>query len=508
MFVRYVRLDSPQGRSPAFNMMRMLVALSASAVLAACSVARPPTDLVVDLPERWSAAPLPHQGSTEALGDWWARFDDPVLSDWIARAQRNSPDIASARAQVFSARATLAGAAAQGRPQADAVAIASRGITDTATPLGTTLSAGLQASWAVDLWGGNSARVGSARAQQDAAGARWHEARVLVAAEVAQLYFGQRLCSEQLGVALRDRDSRQVTAESNAVTERAGLTAPAVAALARASAAESVARWRTQQAQCERQLKSIAALTAQPEADVRRQLDGAPDLNAWLASGRVDRLLQVSAVPAEVLRQRPDVYRAQRELVAASEDVGVARAALRPGLTLQGSVLRNRFSGGGLEFTANSWSIGPITLSLPLLGRDALRASADSAQARYEAAASAYAATLRQAVAEVEQSLVTLTSLSERLAATEAAQAGYNRSLEATEARYRVGFANLNELEEARRLKLNADSSAVALQQERLNAWLDLYVALGGGFDPATTADALNTDDANNASNNVANQPR
>jgi outer membrane protein, multidrug efflux system len=516
MFVRYVRLDSgarnpenpPQGRSPAFNMMRMLVALSASAVLAACSVARPPTDLAVDLPERWAAAPLPHQGSTEALGDWWARFDDPVLSDWIARAQRNSPDIASARAQVFSARATLAGAEAQGRPQADAVAIASRGITDTATPLGTTLSAGLQASWAVDLWGGNSARVGSARAQQDAAGARWHEARVLVAAEVAQLYFGQRLCREQLGVALRDRDSRQVTAESNAVTERAGLTAPAVAALARASAAESVARWRTQQAQCERQLKSIAALTAQPEADVRRQLDGAPDLNAWLASGRVDRLLQVSAVPAEVLRQRPDVYRAQRELVAASEDVGVARAALRPGLTLQGSVLRNRFSGGGLEFTANSWSIGPITLSLPLLGRDALRASADSAQARYEAAASAYAATLRQAVAEVEQSLVTLTSLSERLAATEAAQAGYNRSLEATEARYRVGFANLNELEEARRLKLNADSSAVALQQERLNAWLDLYVALGGGFDPATTADALNTDDANNASNNVANQPR
>ncbi len=516
MFVRYVRLDSgarnpenpPQGRSPAFNMMRMLVALSASAVLAACSVARPPTDLVVDLPERWAAAPLPHQGSTEALGDWWARFDDPVLSDWIARAQRNSPDIASARAQVFSARATLAGAEAQGRPQADAVAIASRGITDTATPLGTTLSAGLQASWAVDLWGGNSARVGSARAQQDAAGARWHEARVLVAAEVAQLYFGQRLCREQLGVALRDRDSRQVTAESNAVTERAGLTAPAVAALARASAAESVARWRTQQAQCERQLKSIAALTAQPEADVRRQLDGAPDLNAWLASGRVDRLLQVSAVPAEVLRQRPDVYRAQRELVAASEDVGVARAALRPGLTLQGSVLRNRFSGGGLELTANSWSIGPITLSLPLLGRDALRASADSAQARYEAAASAYAATLRQAVAEVEQSLVTLTSLSERLAATEAAQAGYNRSLEATEARYRVGFANLNELEEARRLKLNADSSAVALQQERLNAWLDLYVALGGGFDPATTADALKTDDANNASNNVANQPR
>ena len=116
----------------------------------------------------------------------------------------------------------------------------------------------------------------------------------------------------------------------------------------------------------------------------------------------------------------------------------------------------------------------------------------------------AYARTLRQAVAEVEQSLVTLSGLSERLVATETAVAGYSRSFEATEARYRVGFANLNELEEARRLKLSADSSAVALQQERMDAWLQLYVALGGGFDPAAipatyTGDALNP----NASNDV-----
>ncbi|QRR32573.1 efflux transporter outer membrane subunit [Hydrogenophaga sp. YM1] len=485
-------------------MKRLLVALAAGALLGACSVGRPPTEVPVDLPERWMAPPLAHQGSTQALGDWWARFDDPVLSDWIARAQRHSPDIASARAQVFAARAALAGAEAQGRPQANAVAIASRGRTDVNTPLGTTLSAGVQASWAVGLWDEGQGRVDSAQAQQDAAGARWHEARVLVASEVAQLYFGQRLCREQLTVALNDRDSRRVTADSNEVTERAGLTAPAVAALARASAAEGVARWRSQDALCERQVKSIAAITAQPEADVRAQLGGAPDLKAWLASGRVERLLGVNAVPAEVLRQRPDVYRAQRELVAASEDVGVARAALRPGLTLQGSVLRNHFSGGGLDFAANSWSIGPITLSLPLLGRGALHASADSAQARYEAAAMAYARTLRQAVAEVEQSLVTLSGLSERLAATETAVAGYSRSFEATEARYRVGFANLNELEEARRLKLSADSSAVALQQERMDAWLQLYVALGGGFDPAAipatyTGDALNP----NASNDV-----
>ena len=112
------------------TMTRLLMALAASALVGACSVSRPPTDLPVELPERWMAPPLAHQGSTQALDDWWARFDDPVLSDWIARAQRHSPDIASARAQVFAARAALAGAEAQGRPQVNAVATANRGVTD------------------------------------------------------------------------------------------------------------------------------------------------------------------------------------------------------------------------------------------------------------------------------------------------------------------------------------------------------------------------------------------
>lgn len=469
-------------------MKHLLAATACAVLLSACSVTKPPADVAVVLPGTWYAPPLAHQGSTQALTTWWSRFDDPVLADWVARAQLLSPTVASARSQVFTARATRFGVEAQNGPQVNAVANATRGITDPTIPLGTSLSAGLQASWAVGLWGENAARLGSAQAQQDAASAGWHEARVLVASELAQLYFSQRLCREQLAVALRDRDSRAVTAQNNSTSERAGLTAPAVAALARASGAESAARYRQQEEVCERQVKSLTALTGVPEPEVRQQLAAAP---ALLSSERLESLLTVNAVPAEVIRQRPDVYRAQRELVAASEDVGVAKAALLPGLSLSGSLLRNRLSGEGTTATFNTWAIGPISLSLPLLGRDALRASNDSAQARYEAAAIAYAGTLSQAVAEVEQALVSLASLRERGAATETAQAGYEQSLKGTEARYRVGLANLNELEEARRLKLNADSSAVNLQQERINAWIQLYVALGGGFDPVNNPNAL-----------------
>lgn len=462
-------------------MKRSLAALGCAAFLAGCAVSRPPAPPEPDLPTQWWAPVLPHQGQGADLTGWWSRLGDPVLTDWIDRAQQHSPSLAAARANIASARAAEAVTEVANGPQVAAVASASRGKPDAAAPVGTALGVGLQAAWVIDLWGQSAAEGASARAQVQAAEAGWHEARVVVAAELARLYVSQRLCQAQLAVATGDRDSRGATARSSAVTERAGLTAPAVLALAQASHAEAQARTQAQAEQCERQIKALVALTALPEPTVRAQLQP-----GWAPATMP--ALSVQAVPAEVLRQRPDVLRSQRELVAAGEAAGAARAALWPNLSLSGSVLRNRYSTSGGSTSFNTWSVGPLTLTLPLVGRSALTGNADAAQARYEAAAAAYAATLRQAVAEVEQALVTLSGLEQRLTATDTAVAGYTRSFLATEARHRVGLASLPELEEARRLRLNAESSAIALQQERFNAWVALYLALGGGFDPARTA--------------------
>jgi outer membrane protein, multidrug efflux system len=461
-------------------MKRLIAVLACTVLLGACAANRPLPPASPELPAQWYAPPLAHQGSTADLANWWARLGDPVLSDWIERAQAISPSVAAARAQVAGAQAALAASDALAGPQVALVGSAARGRQDIAAPLGTAVGAGLQAAWVIDLWGRAAAETASARASEEAARAGWHEARVVVAAEVARLYVAHRLCLAQLDVAGNDRDSRGATARSSAVTEGVGLTAPAVLALARASHAEAQARTQAQAEQCERQIKALVALTAVPEPALREQLAQQP---GW----RLDAMppLAVQAVPAEVIRQRPDVTRAQRELVAAGEAAGAARAALLPSLNLSGSLLRNRFTTGGGSTDFNTWSVGPLTLNLPLIGRPALNANADAAQVRYEAAAQAYAATLRQAVAEVEQALVTLSGLQLRQAATDTAVAGYSQSFRSTEARHRVGLAPLHELEDARRLRLNAESSAIALQLERFNAWVALYLALGGGFDPA-----------------------
>ncbi len=453
----------------------------AATLLGACATTALPPSEPATLPAAWYAPPLPHGGSSADLAQWWARFNDPVLADWQTRAQAQSPSLAEARTRVFQARAQLRGEQSASAPQVAAVASASRGV-QLGQPLASSLGAGVQASWALDIWGGARAGVNAAQARQDAAGAGWHEARVLVASELASLYFGQRLCRVQLQVTQDDRDSRAVTARATAQSEGAGLTAPAVAGLARASAAEAASRYQQQFQVCEQQIKSLVALTGLAEPVLRTQLAQAPALPAGPA---LDALLGVVAVPAEVLRQRPDVFRAQRALVAAGESVGVARAALLPSLSLSGNVLVGRVWSGGLDASFNSWSVGPFTLSLPLTGRGALQAGVDSAQAGYESAGVAYAASLRNAIAEVERALLALVALREQQGSNATALAGYTQSFTGTEARYRVGFASLSELEDARRLKLNAESSAVALQQNRIEAWIDLYMALGGGFDAA-----------------------
>jgi outer membrane protein, multidrug efflux system len=466
---------------------RFIGAVIAASMLSACAVTRPATEHEVRVPATWFAPTLAHEGSPQSLIAWWEQFNDPLLSDWIARAQTLSPSIAAARAQVYAARANRVGSENAGSPQLGVAASAVRA-RSASTPVGSNLSAGLQASWAIDLWGGFSAGTAQARAQEDAAAAGWHAARVLVASELAQSYYGWRFCREQLAVTGRDRDSRAATAKAADETERAGLTAPAVAALARASSADASSRYQQLNAQCEGQLKSLVALTGLTEPELRDQLAGAPALPA---SPRLDAMLAVHAVPMDVIRQRPDVYQAQRQLVAASEGVGVAKAALLPSLSFSGNWLYNRYTTSGNTSNFNTWSVGPLTLSLPLLGRDALHARSDAAQAQYESAALAYAATLRRSVAEVEQSLVALSSLGERVQSTQTAAAGYRQSFVATEARYGVGLANLSELEDARRLQLAAQSAAVTLQLDRINAWINLYLALGGGFDPQDNANVF-----------------
>ena len=443
--------------------------------LAACATTPPPTSMPAQAAAQW-IAPLPHHGNMGDLADWWQRLDDPLLVALIAAAQDASPTVASAASRIAQARATAVGAGAALGPTLDASASASRGRSQPSVPIASTAQGGLQAAWEIDLFGTNRAAANAAQARQQGAQAQWHDARVAVAAEVASQYVTVRACALLRGLAGEDAQSRQETARLSGLSTRAGFTAPAVDALARASAAEANNRVVQQLAQCDVYLKAMVALTGLPEADLAQKLALAPVPPAQIA------LFSIASIPAQALAQRPDIFSAERDVSAASFDVSNAQGQRYPRLTLNGSIGALAYRAGGSSENFGTWSIGPLALSVPLFDGGRRSADVEAAQARYTEAVAVYRAKVRQAVREVEEALVNLRSADDRNADTQVAAQGYQASFTATQARYSAGLASLPELEDARRTALTADTNAIALQRERLLAWIALYRAVGGGW--------------------------
>jgi outer membrane protein, multidrug efflux system len=458
------------------KLLRPLAAAGLLLLLAGCAVPRPPESAASAAPPRWYA-PLPHGGTLADLRQWWRQFNDPLLIDLIEAAQTASPTVASAGTRIAEARAARVAARAALLPSVDAGTSISRGNAQQGIPLSTILQNNLQTAWEIDVFGGRRADADAARARLAGAEAGWHEARVAIAAETAASYVDLRTCERLLVVTRNDARSRAETARLTGLSAEAGFTAPAVAAQARASAAEGSARSTQQQAQCDLTIKGLVALTGLSEPDLRRRLEA-----RWVEPDGF-ALVAMPSVPAALLAQRPDVYQAERAVAAASAEVGSARADRFPRVSLSGQIATGWIRTGGRTVDAQTWSIGPLAVTMPIFDAGRRAAAEDAAQARYEEAVIQYAARVRQAVREVEEALVQLESARERSEDARAAVEGYRASFAATEARYRSGLGSLIELEDQRRVTLAAETALVNLQRERVAAWVALYRALGGGWE-------------------------
>ncbi|MEQ1593092.1 MAG: efflux transporter outer membrane subunit [Thiobacillaceae bacterium] len=467
--------------------VRLITAASLSFSLTACALFTPQAIVPGSSSPQLDAvqwfAPLPHNGSLTDLSQWWAQHGDPLLVNLIESAQAVSPSIASAKTRIEQARATRVIAGAALLPRLDASASGTRSSAQPPViPTNTSLQAGLQASWELDMFGANRASRNSAQVRYEGAQALWHDARVSVAADIANLYYSLRTCEKVLAISRADAASRAETSRLTALTAEAGFTAPATAALARASAAEASSRVTWQRAQCDLDVKALVALTAIDEPTLRQKLIDAP------ASLSPDVGISIASVPAHILAQRPDVFNAEHEQVAASLDVGAAEALRYPRLTLSGSVGVSRFSSGGVTTDLSTWSVGPLALTVPLFDGGRSAANLEAVRVRYEEASTQYRSTVRNAVREVEEALVNLYSTGARNTDAATALAGYQASFNGTKRRYQEGLASLIELEDARRTWLAAEIALISLQQERMAAWVSLYRAAGGGWGPERVA--------------------
>ncbi len=429
----------------------------------------------MNAPTRWQA-PLPHGGQLSGLGQWWQQFDDPLLVSLIDAAQAVSPSIASAASRIEQSRAARVAAGAALLPALDATASAQRGRQDLLSAVGSSASVGAQVSWELDLFGARRNAREAAQARLEGAQAGWHDARVAVAAEVASSYTELRACEAQLEQARADSASRNETSRLTELSMKAGFEAPASAALARASAAQGNSLLTQRRAQCDGLVKGLVGLTGVAEPALRSQLE------AGRARLPMPAPPVIASVPAQALAQRPDLLSAERAWVAAGADVAHAQAARYPRIGLNGNIGAARFESGFGYQSGTLWTVGPVTVSLPLFDGGTRRANVGAAQARFDEAGALYRGRLRTAVREVEVALVSLQSTVDRSSDAQVASEGFAASFRATEARFKGGLASLFELEDARRSAVQAQVALIDLQRERASAWIALYRALGGGW--------------------------
>jgi NodT family efflux transporter outer membrane factor (OMF) lipoprotein len=448
--------------------------------LAGCAVGPNYREPAPAAPVAWSA-PLPHGGAVGSLDAWWAQFDDPLVARLVAMAEADSPSLAKAWANIEKARATLVSARADGLPTltgGSSITRSKQQILPGSETTSSTRSGELDASWEIDLFGKVRRTTEAARALVGARVSDWHDTRVSLAAEVADTYVEYRGCAQLADAYERELQSETQTEQATASLVRAGFKSPSDGALARAGTADTRSTLVSQRGQCELLVKSLVNLTGSDEAQLRALL--------VMGDGHLPQpaMLAVESVPAQVLRQRPDLASLERQVAAASADIGVAQADLYPSLSLSGSI---SVSASNSTRPATGWSLGP-SLSIPIFNGGSRRAAVKSAYASYAVALADYRQGVRDAVKEVEQALVNLDSTDRRAADAATADDEYRRYFLATEKSWRAGRETLLTLEEARRSALSAEVQRITLQRDRVAYWIALYKALGGGWAPDSPA--------------------
>ena len=448
----------------------LLLALCACAALAP----RPAAPAAVEVPAAWSTSAQAAAASATALAQWWSRFDDPLLAQLVSQALLANTDVASAQAALRQARALRDVAAAGLLPTLGSSASAQRSRSN-GNSASNSFRAGLDASWEPDIFGANRSALDASEAVAHAREASLGDVQVSTAAEVALAYITLRSTQARLAIANDNLAGQQETLQLTQWRVQAGLLSSLEGEQARAAAEQTRAQLPALQSSIEQTAHALAVLTGRPPAALLEQLSEARPVPQ--AAGDL-----VLAIPAETLRQRPDVRAAEYQVTAALARVAQADAARLPSFRLSGNLGLGALTLGALGSGAALASSILASVSLPLFDGGAARAQVRAQQAALDGANVAYQAAVLTALKDVEDALVALRGDRERLARLrDAADAAANAALLARQ-RYSSGLVDFQTVLETQRTQRNAQDSVIAASADLSADHVRMYKALGGGW--------------------------
>jgi len=461
-----------------------LLLLPALMLLAGCVTVGP--DYVApetNAPPAWNAATggslKAGRADPEELAHWWETFQDPVLTSLIDRAVKGNLDLKEASARVREARARRTAAGAGLLPALDSTASFQRsGDSESARNL---YSAGFDARWEIDLFGGVRRSVEAADADLQAASEAMNDTLVTLSAEVALNYVEVRTFQSRLETAEANLALQQETYRIEQSLAQAGLSDALALQRARSNLESTRALIPSLRASLEEAKNRLAVLLGEHPGAVHKELalHGPVPL--------VPPAISIDA-PAAILRRRPDVRQAERELAAQSARVGVAMAELYPRITLNGSIGLSAVSSGDL-LTAGSrtFSYGP-RITLPIFSAGSIRAGIEARSALQEQALIRYESAVLTALEEVENALNAYAQELERRSALQESAQAAQEAAELAEYQYRSGLVDFTALLDTQRSLLSAQDELVRNSGALTSNLVRLYKALGGGW-PAHEAE-------------------
>jgi len=461
---------------------KLLVSLTAAALLAGCSMAPAYQKPTVPTAAAYKEVPgwQPAGAAIVARGKWWQAFQDPTLNGLEDQLEAGNPSLAAAAARYAEARARAREARADLFPQVEADAnygrsrqSANRPFSPGTTQTYDTATVGASLAYELDLFGriGNSVRAASAEAK--ASGSDLAAVRLGLQAALATDYFNMRGLDARITL-LRQTVEAYGKATDLTNTRHQGGVASGI----------DVSRADAQLASAKSELDGVLADRANLEHAIAILLGQSP---SGFSLAVADLALQPPAVPVGVpstlLERRPDIAAAERRVFAANARIGVARAAFFPTITLGAAGGYEATQGHNLlSASSGFWALGPVGAALTLFDGGARAAQVKVARAEFDEAAANYRATVLTAFREVEDDL----ALGRQLAAQEQDQQAAVRAAEHTRdlalVRYRDGASDYLEVVTAQTAALDAERSLLQIHARRLGVAADLVRALGGSF--------------------------
>lgn len=469
---------------------RTITALMIAASLSGCAVGpdyETPTAEMLDIPSNWTDADTTNDGENALdLSEWWLRLQDDELTVIIEEAVANNLDVAAAKARIREARATFRQATPLRYPSLDGSASYTRSKTASggAQAFGpfvgdpfNSYQAGLDASWELDLFGGNRREIEAARYGLDIAEEDLRATLLTLIGDVALNYVEARGFQARIDLASRTAKSQHETAALTHLKFRAGSTSAVDVANALGLASGTEAAVSLLEANYAASVHRLSVLTGRQPSALKEQLAAQKPIPTPLS---IDIPV---GIPADILRSRPDVRMAERQYAQYTARIGQAEAARYPSINLTGSINTSALQAGNIAKSSTiGWSFGP-SLNLPLFNAGKLKAAVKIAEAQRDQYFIAYRQSVLTALEDIENALISFSKEQQRYLRLDASADAYRNAAQLSRSRYQYGTSNFLDVLDSERALYSAEDTLIQSRVAIITNYITLNKTLGGGWD-------------------------